>query len=155
MKKPSFDDFFVPQQDDYSCGAACLATIARLYGIAHVDYGLLRQQLDPNPETGTSHAKMIDVGRSFPCFASAGIDCYSGGIAIANIFDEEGHYVVFLCRKEDQVVYYDPYCHAIVTKNLSGIEWISDEGVPRWALNFKPLADGSFERWQNLGSGAL
>ena len=31
----------------------------------------------------------------------------------------------------------------------------SDEGVPRWALNFKPLADGSFERWQNLGSGAL
>ena len=149
---------FVPQQDDYSCGAACLATVARLYQLAAVDYDAFRVLLDPNPETGSSALKMAEVSRGYLPVESLGEDSYNGGVAIANITEDEGHYVVFLCRKGDRVIYYDPYEHEVLVKDIDQINWMSDPSwtsktgyhLRRWSINFAPLPDNSFERWESL-----
>ena len=152
------NDFFVPQRDDYSCGAACLATVARLYQMGTADYAAFRALLEPDPETGSCALKMAEISRGFLPVESIGEDSYTGGIAIANITEDEGHYVVFLCRKGDRVIYYDPYEHDVLVKDIDQINWMSDPSwtsktgyhLKRWSINFEPLPGNSFERWENL-----
>lgn len=140
---------FVRQQDDYSCGAACLATVARIYDVTGADYDRLRNELLPDPSVGTSNADMETVSRRYLPVTSAGERSYTGGIAIANILEDEGHYVVFLCRERDQVIYYDPYDHALVQDDIKNIRWVSEaEKSQEWAINFPPLAGNSIRKWQ-------
>lgn len=147
----SFNSLFVRQEDGFSCGVACLATIAKLYEIPEVDYTLLRQLLAPQPQEGISNKKMIDISKTYLPFESAGENCYTGGIAIANITEDEGHFVLFLCRENDRVIYYDPYEHKLIESRLSDINWVSEtERLKNWAINFQPVQDNSIAQWRRF-----
>jgi hypothetical protein len=145
-----FDDLFVRQRDDYSCGVACLATVARLYGVAETDYDALHLLLKPSPDMGSCHLKMAEVSRALLPFAGAGEDCYAGGIAVAYIFDEdEDHYVVFLSQKDGAVIYYDPYEHRLFIKNHADINGVATlRTLKNWVVNFQPLEGYSFAAWE-------
>jgi hypothetical protein len=149
---PVFDDLFVRQRDEYSCGVACLATVARLYGVVETDYDALRVLLNPCPDMGSCHLKMAEVSRDLLPFAGVGEDCYAGGIAVAYIFDEdEDHYVVFLSQQGDEVIYYDPYEHRIFIKNRAAINGVATlRSLKNWVVNFQPLEGASFAEWKRF-----
>lgn len=145
---------FIRQPDDFSCGVACMTTIANIYGITGADFDALRKILNPTPEYGVPNEDMIKTAKNWPCFESAGENIYTGGVAIANIFDDEGHFVVFLKQEDDQILYYDPHDHILVTKHVDDIVWVSGDGLHlRWVINFKPAPDISFDDWKEAFSG--
>lgn len=149
LRTEEFQALFVWQQDEFSCGPACLATVAKIYGIGNVDYQFFRNSLNPIPTVGSCNLKMVDVSRAHLPFESAGEDSYKQGIAVANIIDGgEGHYVVFLARKGDKIIYYDPYEHDIVVTTMEKMKWISESGhLKRWSINFLPQQDKNFDFW--------
>lgn len=144
---------FVWQKDDYSCGPACLTTIGNLYGVATATYDTLRAILEPNTAVGSCNFKMTAVSRDFFPVTGDGEDTYHGGVAVANIIQEkEGHYVVFLCREEDRVIYYDPYHHELVIDRLNDLEWISEsKHLTRWSINYGPHKARSIQAWRKIG----
>lgn len=142
---------FVRQQDDISCGPACLATVANIYGQEGVGYALFRRLLEPDPKVGSCNFKLAEVSRLHLPYHSAGEDCYARGIAVANITEDEGHYVVFLCMKGDEVMYYDPWDHKIFRKKIAALNWVSESGhLKRWAVNFRPKPENSFSLWESV-----
>jgi hypothetical protein len=142
---------FVRQQDDISCGPACLATVANLYKVTTVDYDFFRGLLKPDPAVGSCNFQMAAVSEKYLPFRSAGEDSYAGGIGVANITEDEGHYIVFLSLQDDEIVYYDPYDHKIFTKALSSLNWISESGhLTRWSVNFAPLPGNASAVWKNI-----
>jgi hypothetical protein len=142
-------DFFIRQDDEYSCGAACMATVARLFGQYKDDYNFFRDQLAPDPGKGVHNDDMISASRNYLPFDGAGEGAYTGGVAIANIIQKgEGHFVVFLCREKDQILYYDPYEHELVQTAEKDIEWVSEtDKLQKWAINFKPVPGNSLPKW--------
>lgn len=144
---------FVWQRDDYSCGPACLATVGNLYAVANTGYDRLRVILEPNTAVGSCNFKMAAISRDFFAVASDGENTYHGGIAVANIMqEEEGHYVVFLCREGDKIIYYDPYYHELVIDILDGLEWISEsKHLTRWSVNYAPHNNTTITAWRALG----
>lgn len=144
---------FVWQKDDYSCGPACLTTVGNLFGMTAADYDTLRAILEPNTEVGSCNFKMTDVSRDFFPVISAGEETYHGGIAVANIMqEEEGHYVVFLCCENDTVIYYDPFHHELVMDRLDDLEWISEsKHLTRWSINYGPHEARSVAAWRKIG----
>ena len=142
------DDFFVRQQDDYSCGPASLATAANIYG-AGIDYKTIRDIVNPDPAIGTAQEKIAEVAEKILPFAAAGESTYKGGVAVANIVQEgEGHYVVFLAREKDRVIYYEPYYHELVIDDINNIEWHSGDGkFAKWAADRAPLDGNSIDFW--------
>ena len=144
---------FVRQRDDYSCGPACLTTVGNLYKVAGATYDKLRMILEPNTAVGSCNFKMTDVSRDFFPVASAGEDTYHGGVAVANIMqEEEGHYVVFLCQDGDRILYYDPYYHELVIDRLDGLAWISEsKHLTRWSINYAPHENRNIAAWRKTG----
>jgi hypothetical protein len=144
---------FVWQRDEYSCGPACLATIGKLYGAEAASYDTLRAILEPNQTVGSCNFKMAAVSRDFFPVAGDGENTYHGGVAVANIMQEgEGHYVVFLCREGEKVIYYDPYHHELVIDRLDDLEWISEsKHLTRWSVNYAPHELRSIAAWRALG----
>lgn len=153
LDKTNTDLPFVWQKDDYSCGPACLTTIGNLYAVADATYDKLRLILEPNTAVGSCNFKMAAVSRDFFDVASDGEDSYHGGVAVANIMqEEEGHYVVFLCREDDKVIYYDPYHHELVIDILDDLEWISEsKHLTRWSINYAPHPHTTLAAWRALG----
>ncbi|MDF3024767.1 MAG: Peptidase family [Alphaproteobacteria bacterium] len=152
------DDFFQRQLDDHSCGPACMTTVGRIYGTAET-YEKIRALLTPSPATGTPQGRMAELGAALAPQETTGAHTYAGGVAIANIMQEgEGHYVVFLARENDQVLYYEPYYHELVIDHIDNIVWDSgtwDPGSAReshWTANYAPLSDNSFEKWLALAA---
>lgn len=143
------DGYFVRQQDDYSCGPACLATVANIFGLTGASYDFCRAAARPDPAVGTPSAHMHALSRRFLPFESEGCGTYHGGVAIANIVQEkEDHYVVLLCREDDKILYYDPYYHELVIDKTQNLPWVSlTEDKPAWSINFSPLACNTFETW--------
>ena len=143
---------FHRQLDEYSCGPACLTSIARLYGLAG-DYDFYRAAAAPNSDVGTPAPHMQALGEKLfaGTYQKTGLDTYDGGIAIANIIQEEDHYVVFLKKEGERVIYYDPYEHELVIDKLDNVAWKSEKGShDRWCMDFAPLPDNSIERWISL-----
>ena len=145
------DTFFQRQEDDYSCGPASMTTVANIYGV-EATYDAIRIALDPDPMIGTTVEKMAALSEFLMPMTGAGERTYTGGVAIANMVQGgEGHYVVFLCKQGDDVIYYDPYEHELVIDDINNIEWHSGDGVLRnWTVNFAPLEDNSFARWMDM-----
>lgn len=139
---------FIRQADDYSCGAACLATVANLYGVSR-DYGFFRSFLSPDPQTGSCNLRMIAASEAHLPFRNAGEGSYEGGVAIANVIAHgEGHYVVFLARDGDEITYYDPWPHAVIAANVADIVWTSETGhLKRWTVNYAPLDQDAWRRF--------
>ena len=149
----SGDDFFQRQLDDHSCGPACLTTVARIYGAGET-YDKIRSLLNPSPATGTPQETMQQIGGTLAPLETAGAHSYTGGVAIANIIQEgEGHYVVFLAREGDHVLYYEPYYHELVIDHIDSIVWDSGTWEPgsarasHWTANYAPVNDNNFEKW--------
>lgn len=155
LDKNNNDLPFVWQKDDYSCGPACLTTIGNLYGIAQTNYTMLREILEPNTEVGSCNFKMAEVSRDFFPVESDGEDTYHGGVALANIMqEEEGHYVIFLTQENDKVIYYDPYHHELVIDRLADLEWVSEsKHLTRWSVNYAPPPQGykTIADWRRAG----
>ena len=144
---------FVFQHDEFSCGPACLASAAALYGVSSPDYEKLRRLLNPNPQTGSDNFDMARVAEAHLPFVSSGEDCYAGGVAIANIVQEEGHYVLFLCREGDRVLFYDPYHHELVEDDIGAIEWVSESGhLTKWCINLAPVENNSMAKWYGMAA---
>lgn len=142
------DDLFTRQRDEYSCGPASVTTVCRLLG-ADGDYESIRNALTPSPETGTPPEAIAELSRRIlPC-EGAGNRAWAGGIAIANVMlDGEGHYVVFLAREKDDVLYYDPYHHEFVLDGINNIEWSKGDGDrDQWAANFTTPEGNSIAGW--------
>jgi hypothetical protein len=147
------DDFFVPQLDDYSCGPACLATIARIYG-CEGSYEDWRAEACPDPLIGTPEEVMQDLSELFlPCMET-GEGIYVQGVAIACIMQGgEGHYVVMLAREDDKVVYYDPYEHELVLDRIGNIDWQTEtRALHNWSINFAPIQDNSIQLWLDMAA---
>ncbi len=146
---------FLRQRDEYSCGPACLASAAALYQITSADYDKFRADLRPNPRTGSDNFDMAAEAEKHLPFVSAGEDIYQGGIAIANIIQEEGHYVLFLCREGARVIYYDPYHHVFIEDDIAAIEWISESGhLKKWCINLGEVGGNSLQRWRDMAMRA-
>lgn len=142
------DDFFMRQQDDHSCGPASLATVAKIYNV-DISYDKMRGIVKPDPKVGTAQEKIEQVAGMFLPFELAGENSYKGGVAVANIVQEgEGHYVVFLAREGDKVIYYEPYWHELVIDDIKNLEWHSGDGkLAKWAADFAPIENNSIESW--------
>jgi len=147
-----FPRHFTRQLDDYSCGPAALTTVARLFDVEK-DYLFFRNLMDPCPRIGSIPEKMAAGAKAHLPYTGHGENTYQGGIAIANIIHvsdvEEGHYVVFLDRRDDAFVYYDPYDHAVMQVARGDLRWISDDDPPlvEWTINFAPLPGMAFDDW--------
>lgn len=152
--KDMFNSLFERQRDEISCGPACLATVAKLYNVKDVDYDFFHALMDPDPAVGSCNFKLAAACEKYLPFDSAGEDVYKGGIAIANVIDRgEGHYILLLGKKGGDVVYYDPYDHAIRTEPVARLDWISESGhLKKWAVNFKPQPGKDFDYWKNFPS---
>ncbi|HYD17891.1 MAG TPA: cysteine peptidase family C39 domain-containing protein [Patescibacteria group bacterium] len=155
------EQFFQRQLDDHSCGPACLATVAKIYG-STASYSEVRELLAPDPRTGTPQEVLAFQASKFAPQADFGAHTYNGGVAIANIMQEgEGHYVVFLAREGDLVLYYEPYYHEFVIAPLASIVWDDGNWEPgsaresHWTVNFTALPDDSFEKWLSLAEQKL
>ena len=141
-----FEGLFFRQQDDYSCGPACIVTVAKIYGVSGLDYNDIRHEMGTNDDIGTPSQAMVEASQKYLPFNAAGESIYSGGIAIARIFDEEDHYVVFLDLEKDQVLYYEPYDHVLVECDIQDIDWRSEtETLWDFTINYSlfesPLID--------------
>jgi len=144
---------FLRQRDEYSCGPACLASAAALYQITASNYDNFRTALSPNPVTGSDNFDMATQAEKHLPFVSSGEDIYQGGIAIANIIQDEGHYVLFLCREDGRVIYYDPYHHVLIEDDITAIEWISESGhLKKWCINLAKIENNSLQRWRDMAT---
>ena len=146
-------DFFVRQRDDYSCGPACLATVAHIYGLDG-DYAFYRDAAQPDPKVGTPAPRMQQLSETLlASHDRTGCDDYDGGIAIANIIQDEDHYVVFLKKDGDRAIYYDPYEHQLVIDRMDNIAWRSEKAThDRWCISFAALPGNSMERWIDMAT---
>lgn len=150
--KETPNSLFERQKDDISCGPACLASVAKLYGVLDVDYEFFRKLMNPDPAVGSCNIKMAEAASHHLPFDSVGENTYKGGIAIANVLDRgEGHYILLLARKDDDVIYYDPYDHDIRKAPIASLEWVSESGHLRnWAINFAPQPERNFSYWKKF-----
>lgn len=156
LTQKTFDRFFIRQQDDYSCGPACLATIARLHNLpAEKDYAFFRERIGPCPDMGTHPHDITDVCQAELPTRSFGEGVYHGGIALAYILHQPthiDHYVVFLARQDDRIIYYDPWDHALYNDKIQNIKWRSTFDWPyiegdlkHWSVNFAVVEDLTFD----------
>ena len=147
------ENVFIYQRDDYSCGPACLATVSLILG-KETDYEFFRQLLIPNPESGTRNSQLAAAAAAHLGAVAQGENIYRGGLAIANIIhepSEDGHYVVFLDKQDDEIAYYDPYDHEIHIRKQDDIRWVSESGhLEKWSVNFPPLENADFALWKSL-----
>lgn len=147
-------DMLIPQSSEYTCGPACAATVAAIYGVER-DYAFFCNALEPDPDIGTPEGDLAAVCRKYlPC-TDYGEESYRGGVSIAFIIHRpsgDEHYVVFLDRRGDDIVYYEPYDDDIVTKPISDIEWGAECGrLSNWSVNFTPIDGADFSTWEKLG----
>lgn len=145
------EKFFIRQHDEYSCGPACLAAIAKIYDVG-IDYAHLCKETDYYPYNGTLQTTMDELSRKYMPFDGAGENSYTDGIAIACVFQNGyAHYVVLLCREDDKVLYYDPYAHEFVVDKLDNIHWAWGEGyISQWSVNYMPLPENTFKYWLDM-----
>jgi hypothetical protein len=143
------DAFFVRQQDDYSCGPASLATVAKIFGV-DISYDDMRAIVKPDPQKGTTQAKIAEVAGKLLPFETEGENTYKGGVAVANIMQEgEGHYVVFLAREGDTVIYYEPFWHELVVADIKTLDWhTEDDRADKWSAGFTPVEGNSIAKWR-------
>lgn len=155
--RQSFRKSLIRQRDDYSCGPACLSTIAALHGIGSVkSYDFFRGILQPRPAIGSHpHAMIAAAMENLPC-TGAGEGVYEDGLALGYIVYEKNkilpsflekatdHYVVFLGKKENKIVYYDPYDDRIYNRGLNKLKWHStftwpfiDHTLRHWTVTFE------------------
>ena len=149
------EKFLIRQQDTISCGPACLASAAKIFNIAAA-YPDLRATLNPDPVIGSVNEEVADLcARTLP-YLSAGENTYTGGLAVANImFEGEGHYVLFLQKQGDEVLYYEPFHHELVIDRLDRLEWISESGhLKNWSVNLGDLPENfpakTIDAWRKL-----
>lgn len=137
------EKFFVRQQDNISCGPACLASAARIFGVTGTGYADFRALLNPDPEIGSLNEDLAGVCATVLPYHSAGEHTYDGGVAVANImFEGEGHYVLLLARAGCDVIYYEPFHHELVIDRIGNLDWISESGhLKKWSANLAPLPD--------------
>jgi len=148
------EKIFIYQRDDFSCGPACLATVALIYGKKDKDYDFFRDTLTPDPKIGSCNMQLAAAAAAHLGALAHGEGIYEGGVAVANIIhppSREGHYVVMLDKKDDEIIYYDPYDHEIHIRKEQDIEWVSESGhLKNWAVVFPPVEDSGFDRWAGL-----
>lgn len=152
------EKFFIRQQDDISCGPACLASAAKIFGIQGTGYADFRAILNPDPDVGSVNEDVAGLCAATLPFHNAGENTYNGGAAVANImFEGEGHYVLFLAREGNDVLYYEPFHHELVIERIDKLDWISESGhLKKWSANLGPLPDDfpakSFDDFKRLAA---
>lgn len=141
-------EFFCRQQDDFSCGPACIASAANIYETG-MNYDEVRALLKPTNWGGTPQARMDSISRKILPYQHSGQHSYNGGVAVACIdHGDEPHYVLLLCQEADEVIYYDPYEHELVIDRFDRLIWEPGYSfTPHWTLNFAPLENNSLQRW--------
>lgn len=137
------EKFFIRQQDDISCGPACLASAAKIFGVTQTGYADFRALLNPDPVVGSRNEDVAGVCQTTLPYTNAGEDTYRGGLALANImFEGEGHYVLFLAREGADVLYYEPFHHVLIIDRIDNLDWVSESGhLKKWSVNLAALPE--------------
>lgn len=143
--RATFDQLFIRQRDGFSCAAASFATIARLYKLdPSKDLAFFKKALKVTFSGAQQSQIEKACGEHLPA-VSEGANTYHGGIALASIrYKPDGisHAVVFLARKDDIVVYYDPLDHRIWRDQVDNMR---RDGT--WTANFPSIPGADFDFW--------
>ena len=148
----TFDRTFVRQRDDFSCAAACCATIARLYGLSRSkDLAFFRRELNVSMN-GTPAEKIEKICREHLPAEKTGVNVYKGGVALGFIVhkpDGDDHVVVFLARRDKTLIYYDPVEHKIYRDTTDNMQRARNTKDPckTWTANFPEIEGADFEFW--------
>jgi hypothetical protein len=141
----TFNQLFVRQQDNFSCAAACYTTVARLYRLdPALDLKFFQKALRVT-FNGAQLSRMKKVSAEYLPEISAGNNSYHGGIAVGCIrYKPDGlpHAVLFLGRRADTVVYYDPLDHRIWRDQVSNMRRAN-----MWTANFPSIPTAGFDFW--------
>src|SRR5438270_2268081 len=141
--RKTVDQLFVRQRDNYSCTAASCATIARLYKVdAAKDLQFFKTAL--KIDFNGADAKQIEnTCKEHLPVTKTGKNTYDGGTALGFIRhkpDGIPHAVVFLARRKDTVVYYDPLDDRIWRDQVGNMR---RDGT--WAANLPSIPGGDFD----------
>ena len=155
LTKERLMECLTPQRNDYSCGPACLATIARLHG-CDKDYKFFCELLEPKANTGSHPLAMVDAAALYLPMTSSGEKIYDGGLGIGYIVyqdsekspwrkqDNIDHYIVLLAKCDNDIFYYDPWDDQVYQHDVRKMRWHSTFSWPcmpekfeRWSVNFK------------------
>ena len=155
FRKKSFDETFIRQPDDVSCAAASCATIARLYDLdPALNFRFFRKALKVDFD-GAHDADIEKAARTYLPVEKAGRNTYRGGIALGAIIhkpDGDAHSVVFLARKDETLIYYDPHEHKIFSDHVRNMRRpLNDEGrTDTWTANCPAIPGADFDFWARL-----
>lgn len=152
FNQKSFDRFFVRQRDDFSCVPASLATIARLQKLDRkLSYEFFRKTVGRARLRGCYPSEIRQACEKYLPDARTGFNAYRGGVALAYIRhkpDGEDHAVVFLARKSNEIVYYDPMDHKIYRDNVRNMRRSSlKDGWGTWTASFPEQQGAGFAFW--------
>lgn len=134
------------QTDWISCGPTCLMSAISVLDLPLPEFGQLCKELEVQSfPVGTDDARLTDPtiiqGLGLVVTAS-GEGKYNGGLAIANISKTVGdatygHYVLMLGQRDNTVRYFDPEDGAILTANITDLNWVNGRGDRKnWAMCF-------------------
>lgn len=134
------------QRKEYTCGIACLQTVARLLGKPVFPTVFMEKRLGTTARTGTPENKMAEWAKHRLPLESVGENLWDGQLAIALVTrtDEDGtseaHYEVFLGRLNNRIVSWCPYLATLRFVRHDRMEWrtyLSNQYHVKWSLNFK------------------
>lgn len=134
----------VRQSKDYTCGIACLQTVALLTGRAVVPGDVMELSLQTHPETGTTPRQMMAWAQTHLPFEAAGEGLWQGQLAIGlvDLTEADGsvepHYEVFLGRLNRHVVAWCPYYARLRLVPEADVPWKTVQAgqrYSRWSLN--------------------
>jgi hypothetical protein len=148
----------------YTCGAACIAAVARLNGCC-IKEMTLAKKMKAKPVIGISNDVLYTTSKSVIGQAHCGEDVWDGDqIAILNILNPVsgvGHYVVALHKEANgDVIAYCPYYANTIRLEQRWLEdhWISGDLLyKRWAIVFQMDTNKDVicvgEEWPEMGLG--
>ncbi len=142
----------VRQSKDYTCGIACLQTVARLTGRTVLAADVMELMLQTDVETGTKPGRLVQWAQMHLPFESAGEGLWQGQLAIAlvDLREPDGttepHYEVLLGRLNRHVVAWCPYYATLRLLAESEVLWKTRQAgqrYARWSLNFRHRVSGT------------
>lgn len=134
--------FYMPRQTTpYTCGAACLAAVARLLGHSFSESEIAKA-CNARPGVGIENDAMREWAlRNLPG-AGETEGTYPSIWNIRNPISGVGHYVVVLGNRAGRVRYYDPLYCRVLEFPLATIDWQSGCGrYKQWRLDFSVVED--------------
>jgi len=133
----------IEQENSYSCGVGCFATVAKILGRDDLSYKALESALNPSAKLGTEQEHILTLAREEFKGTTGGESTYPGGLAIASIThfaarpEGSGHYYVLFGVEQGIYRCYCPYLHEVLEIPQAELVWKNGDGsYENWSVNF-------------------